>query len=153
MGFGPNGQCLALPILVDRWSATDDLATSIPLVSPLSSWRRPVSSPSIPGCCLPISFSVCLVFSLLGLCLAWLSWQALMILLCARTISVYVVWLWSWGPIVIGQQQITRIKLLLNYLFYIIAVKDITKFQRVQICLTMLVARSPRFTFCSSSQY
>ena len=56
-------------------------APSIPLASQPSSWRRPVSCPSIPGCCLPISFSVCLVFSLLALCPAGLSWQALKILL------------------------------------------------------------------------
>ena len=37
-------------------------APSIPLASQPSSWRRPVSYPSIPGCCPPISFSVCLVF-------------------------------------------------------------------------------------------
>ena len=72
-------------------------APSIPLASQPSSWRRQVSWPSIPGCCPPISFSVCLVFSLLALCPAGLSWQALKILLCARTISVRVVLLWSRG--------------------------------------------------------
>ena len=56
-----------------------------------------VSCPSIPWCCPPISFSVCLVFSLLALCAAGLSWQALKILLCASTISTCVVLLWSRG--------------------------------------------------------
>ena len=72
-------------------------APSIPLASQPSSWRRPVLCPSIPGCCPPISFSVCLVFSLLVLCPAGLSWQALKILLCARTILVCIVLLWSRG--------------------------------------------------------
>ena len=72
-------------------------APSIPLASQSSSWRRPVSCQFIPGRCPPISFSVCLVFSLLALCPAGLSWQALKILLCARTISICVVLLWSRG--------------------------------------------------------
>ena len=67
-------------------------APSIPLASQPSSWRRPVSCPSIP-----ISFSVCLVFSLLALCPAGLSWQVLKILLRARTTSVCVVLLLSRG--------------------------------------------------------
>ena len=94
----PTMVCLAYPVvLVDRWGATDNVqpAASIRLASPSSSWRRPVSCPSIPGCCPPISFSVCLFFALLALCPAGLSWQALKILLCARTISVCVFLLWS----------------------------------------------------------
>ena len=48
-------------------------ASSIPLASRPSSWRRPASCQSIPGCCPPISFSFCLFFSLLALCPAGLS--------------------------------------------------------------------------------
>ena len=78
--------------LVDRWGTTDYLATSSlhPLASQSSSWWRPASCQSIPGCCPPISSSVCLFFSLLVLCPAGLFWQALQILLRARTISVCV---------------------------------------------------------------
>ena len=85
--------------LVDRWGATDDLAISspIPVASQPSSWRRPASCQFIPGCCPPMSFSVCLFFSLLALGPAGWSWQALYILLRARTISVCVALLWSGG--------------------------------------------------------
>ena len=48
--------------LVDRWGVTYDQATGslhfshLPLTSQPSSWRRPMSCQSIPGCCLPIYF-------------------------------------------------------------------------------------------------
>ena len=75
-------------------------APSNPIASQPSSWRRPASCLSIPGCCPSISFSVCLSFSLLALCPAGLSWQALKILLRARTISICVAVFkgFSWGP-------------------------------------------------------
>ena len=47
-------------------------ALSIPLASQPFSWWRPASCQSILGCCPPISFSVCLAFSLLVLCLEYL---------------------------------------------------------------------------------
>ena len=72
-------------------------AHSIPLASQPFSWRRTASCPSILRCYPPISSSVCLFFSLLALCPAGLSWQALYILLRARTISVCVSLLWSRG--------------------------------------------------------
>ena len=45
---------------------------------------------STPLCCLPISFSVCLSFSLLVQCPVGSSLQVLLILFCAHTISVCV---------------------------------------------------------------
>ena len=45
---------------------------------------------STPLCCLPISFSVCLSFSLLVQCPVGSSLQVLLILFCAHTISVFV---------------------------------------------------------------
>ena len=45
---------------------------------------------STPLCCLPISFSVCLSFSLLVPCPVGSSLQVLFILFCAHTISVFV---------------------------------------------------------------
>ena len=70
-------------VLLDRWGATDDLATSSLHSSRLSAFLVAALSvmPSIPGCCHPISFSVCLFFALLALCPAGLSWQALKSLL------------------------------------------------------------------------
>ena len=93
---------LAYPVaLVDRWGATNDLATSSLHSSRLSVFLMAAPSVmpvySIPGCCPPISFSVCFFFALLALCPAGLSWQALKILLCTRTISVCVALLWSRG--------------------------------------------------------
>ena len=66
-----------------RWGTTDDFTlpqmTSQPVSSiflcfqlPSGTWRTP--GLSIPWCCLPISSSVCLVFSPLSLCLARWFW-------------------------------------------------------------------------------
>ena len=77
-------------------------ALSTPLVSPLSSWRRQVSSPSIQGCCLPVSFSVCLVFSLFGPCMIVLASPADLVM-CPYHLSLRcltVVRRSSWGPMV-----------------------------------------------------
>ena len=80
--------------LVDRWGTKDDRATTVLHSSLFSAFRR--ASPnfklilSIPLRCLPISFSVCLSFSLLVQCPVGSSLQVLLILFCAHTISVCV---------------------------------------------------------------
>ena len=51
---------------------------------------HPTAILSTPLCCLPISFSVCLSFSLLVQCPVGSSLQVLLILFCAHTISVFV---------------------------------------------------------------
>ena len=54
------------------------LVSSILLCSPLPSWTWQTPGPSIPWCCLLISFSVCFVFFPLSLCLARWFWPDLM---------------------------------------------------------------------------
>ena len=78
---------------------TDDFTTSFihfPLFSlPFRTWQTP--GLSIPWCCLPTSFSVCLVFFPFSLCLARWFWQDLMIGRPVSTTSVCVSLRWSWG--------------------------------------------------------
>ena len=74
--------------LVDRWGATNDLATSYlhPFRLPRGGAQRHASP--FRHVVLPSLFSVCLSFSLLVMCPAGLSWQVLKILLRGRTQNV-----------------------------------------------------------------
>ena len=64
-----------------RWGNTDDFTTSFLHFSlfslPSGTWQTP--GLSSPWCCLPTSFSVCLVFFPLSLCLARWFWPDLII--------------------------------------------------------------------------
>ena len=74
--------------LVDGWCTTDDLATSSLHSSRFSAFLMAVYvvMPVHSGMLSSHLFSVCLFFSLLALCPAGLSWQAMYILLHARPI-------------------------------------------------------------------
>ena len=80
-----------------RWGTIDDFTTSFlhfpcsPL--PCGTWRTP--GLSIPWYCLPASFSVCLVFFSLSLCLARLFWPDLMNGRHVHTTAVCVSLRWS----------------------------------------------------------
>ena len=83
--------------LVDRWGATDDLATSSLHSSRLSAFLMAAASVMlVHSGMLSTHLFFCLPLLLLP-SPAGLSWQALKILLRARTISVCVVLLWSIG--------------------------------------------------------
>ena len=88
-----------------RWGTTDDFATSFLhfLCSPLPSGTCWTPGLTIPWCCLPTSFSVCLVFFPLSLCLARWFWSDLMNGRHVHTTSVRVsltmVWRSSCDPI------------------------------------------------------
>ena len=83
-----------------HWGMTDDFTTSF-LPFSLSSETCWTQSLSIPWCCLPTSFSVCLVFFPLSMCLARWVWPDLMNSRHVHITAVCVSLWWSGGLCVV----------------------------------------------------